>query len=74
MDDNFYTEEHQIFRDSFRKFVAREITPHIPGMGGTARRTAEHLAPDGERGFLVPLAARRIRRAGLGIRIFGHHQ
>jgi hypothetical protein len=25
----FNSEEHQIFRDSFRKFVAKEITPHV---------------------------------------------
>ena len=27
MKNSIYTEEHQIFRDSFRKFVAKEITP-----------------------------------------------
>ena len=31
MDETIYnSEEHQIFRDAFRKFVAREITPNVP--------------------------------------------
>jgi acyl-CoA dehydrogenase len=25
-----YNEEHEIFRDTFRKFVAKEVTPFVP--------------------------------------------
>ena len=29
MSNELYTEEHNIFRDMFRKFVAKEITPNV---------------------------------------------
>ena len=55
MDETIFgAPEHSIFRDSFRKFVAREITPH------TSEWEEAHAVPRsiwrrmGEEGYLCP--------------------
>ncbi|HTY22524.1 MAG TPA: acyl-CoA dehydrogenase family protein [Desulfomonilaceae bacterium] len=66
MEDIFNTEEHQIFRDSFRKFVAKEITPNI------AEWEEQGLAPRslwlkmGEQGYLCPWLPEQYGGLGLG--------
>ena len=48
MDDSiFSTEEHQIFRETFRKFVAREITPNVSKWEAERAVPREHLDPNG---------------------------
>ncbi len=48
------TTEHQIFRDSFRKFVAREVTPHV-GEWEAAREVPRGLWLSlGRQGYLCP--------------------
>ena len=54
MMESIYSEEHQIFRETFRKFVAREITPNV------SKWEAERAVPRklwikmGEQGYLCP--------------------
>jgi acyl-CoA dehydrogenase len=66
MYDEIYREEHQIFRDSFKKFVAKEITPHVEEW------EAERAVPRGlwlrmgEEGFLCPWLPEEYGGLGLG--------
>ena len=54
MDRNLFREEHDLFRQSFRKFIEREVVPH------QARWNQEHIVDRGtwlaagEQGFLCP--------------------
>lgn len=54
MERNLYAEEHELFRDSFKKFVAREVVPNQERWmeQGMVDRTAWQKA--GEGGFLCP--------------------
>ena len=54
MKNSIYTEEHQIFRDSFRKFVAKEITPFVPQWEEARAVPREIWLKMGEQGFLCP--------------------
>ena len=54
MKNIIYTEEHQIFRDSFRKFVAKEITPFVPQWEEARAVPREIWLKMGEQGFLCP--------------------
>jgi len=47
-------EEHQIFRDSFREFVAKEITPFVPQWEDARAVPREIWLKMGEQGFLCP--------------------
>lgn len=49
-----YQDEHVIFRDSFRKFVEREIVPHIPQWEAERMTPREAWAKMGASGFLCP--------------------
>ena len=66
MRDDLYTEAHQIFRDTFRKFVAKEITPNV------AQWEAERAVPRklwiqmGEQGFLCPWMSEEYGGLGVG--------
>jgi len=66
MAGGLYTQEHQIFRDAFKKFVAKEITPNV------ARWEAERAVPRdlwrkmGEQGYLCPWLPERYGGLDLG--------
>ncbi len=52
MDDEYFTEEHRILRESVRKFVEREIRPHIDRWEDEELFPAELYRRCGEEGFL----------------------
>ena len=52
MDSLFYTEEHQLFRDSLRDFTKNEITPHINDWEKAGKVDRSILKKMGEMGFL----------------------
>ncbi|MEJ2717378.1 MAG: acyl-CoA dehydrogenase family protein, partial [Deltaproteobacteria bacterium] len=55
MGDGIYdSEEHRIFRDSFRKFVAREITPHVPEWEDQRAVPRSIWLKMGQEGYLCP--------------------
>jgi len=49
-----YTEEHEIFRDTFRKFVRKEITPFVSQWEEARAVPRELWLKMGEYGFLCP--------------------
>ncbi|HKI49006.1 MAG TPA: acyl-CoA dehydrogenase family protein, partial [Desulfobacteria bacterium] len=49
-----YSEEHDIFRDTFRKFVAKEVTPFVPQWEEDRAVPRELWKKMGEYGFLCP--------------------
>ena len=66
MDNSIYAEEHQIFRNMFKKFVAKEITPNIDQWereGGVPR---ELWLKMGEQGFLCPWLPEEYGGLGVG--------
>jgi acyl-CoA dehydrogenase len=48
-----YTEEHRIFRDALRRFLAREITPHVEEWEEAGIVPREAWKKMGEQGFLA---------------------
>jgi acyl-CoA dehydrogenase len=66
MSDTMYQEEHQIFRETFKKFVSKEITPNA------AQWEEERAVPRalwlkmGEQGFLCPWLPEQYGGMGLG--------
>jgi len=67
MSESIYgTEEHQIFRDSFRKFVAREITPHVAEWEEQRGVPRSVWLKMGEQGFLCPWPPEEYGGLGLG--------
>ena len=62
----FNTEEHQIFRDSFRKFVAKEITPHVSEWEEQRAVPRSIWRRMGEQGFLCPWLPEEYGGLGLG--------
>ncbi|MHC4471704.1 MAG: acyl-CoA dehydrogenase family protein [Planctomycetota bacterium] len=54
MADEIHTEEHEIFREAFRKFVASEITPHAEEWEAAREVPRELWRKMGEQGFLCP--------------------
>jgi acyl-CoA dehydrogenase len=67
MDDTmFNTEEHQIFRESFRKFVAKEITPNVPEWERQRAVPRSVWLAMGEQGFLCPWLPEEYGGLGLG--------
>lgn len=62
----FDTEEHQIFRESFRRFVAREITPHVAEWEKERAVPRSIWVKMGEQGFLCPWLPEEYGGLGLG--------
>ncbi len=62
----FDTEEHQIFRESFRRFVAKEITPHVPEWEKERAAPRSIWQKMGEQGFLCPWLPEEYGGLGLG--------
>jgi acyl-CoA dehydrogenase len=52
--EQLYREEHRIFREAFRRFVAAEITPHAPAWEEAGLVPRELWLKMGEQGFLCP--------------------
>ena len=54
MDRNIYREEHDLFRQSFKRFVEREVTPNQPRWNKEHIVDRETWRKAGEGGFLCP--------------------
>ena len=52
--DRLYTEEHRIFRDSFRKYASKEIAPNVEKWEEQGFVSKEAWKSVGEQGFLCP--------------------
>ena len=57
MDRNLFGEEHALFRESFRRFVDREVKPNQPRWNGQGMVDREAWKKAGEGGFLCPWLA-----------------
>lgn len=66
MTASIYTEEHQIFRETFRKFVAREITPNVSKWEEERAVPRELWIKMGEQGYLCPWLPEEYGGLGLG--------
>ncbi|VBB42678.1 Butyryl-CoA dehydrogenase [uncultured Desulfatiglans sp.] len=66
MTDSLYTEEHQIFRDAFRKFVAKEITPNVEQWEADRAVPRDLWLKMGEQGYLCPWLPEQYGGLGLG--------
>ena len=66
MSNELYTEEHHIFRDTFKKFVAREITPNVAKWEEDRAVPRELWYKMGEQGFLCPWLPEEYGGLGLG--------
>lgn len=54
MTEAIYSEEHHIFRDAFRKFLQKEVIPHIDTWEEEGRVPREMWLEMGNQGFLCP--------------------
>ena len=61
-----YTEEHDIFRDAFKKFLAKEVVPHIEHWEEDGLIPRDIWKKVGEYGFLCPRAGEKYGGAGVG--------
>jgi len=66
MENRIVTEEHQIFRDVFKKFVAKEITPNVPRWEAERAVPRELWKKMGEQGYLCPWLPEAYGGLGLG--------
>jgi len=62
MPRRLFTEEHQIFRESFRKFLEKEVIPFLDKWEHDKIVPKDVWMKMGESGFLLSLAGRKIRR------------
>lgn len=63
-----YTEEHEVFRDSVRKFYAREIVPHLDRWEKAGLIEPAVMKKLGEAGFLCPTVPEAYGGLGLDFR------
>lgn len=63
-----YTEEHEVFRDSVRKFYAREIVPHLDRWETAGLIEPAVMKKLGEAGFLCPTVPEAYGGLGLDFR------
>jgi acyl-CoA dehydrogenase len=66
MDLSNYADEHNMFRDAFRKFVSKEITPHVEQWENARAVPRELWLKMGEQGFLCPWLPEEYGGLGLG--------
>jgi len=66
MKGHIYSEEHQMFRDTFRKFVAAEITPNVSQWESERSVPRELWLRMGEQGFLCPWLPEAYGGLGVG--------
>ncbi|QIB65053.1 acyl-CoA dehydrogenase family protein [Kineobactrum salinum] len=67
-----YNEEHNLFRESFRTFLQREVVPHREVWSETGITPRELYLKAGAQGFLIPQAPESL--GGLGIDDFRFQQ
>ena len=65
MATNLFTEEHDIFRDTFRRFVAAEVTPNVEEWERQRSVPRELWLKMGEHGFLCPWLPEKYDGLGL---------
>ncbi|MHB1418840.1 MAG: acyl-CoA dehydrogenase family protein [Bacillota bacterium] len=61
-----YTEEHKLFRDTLRKFIEKEITPHMEKYEADCMYPRELWKKFAENGYLLPWAEEKYGGAGVG--------
>ncbi len=66
MEGCMYTQEHQIFRETFKKFVSKEITPHVQKWEEERAVPRELWKKMGAQGFLCPWLPERYGGLDLG--------
>ena len=59
-----YTEEHDIFRDTFGKFLEKEVVPHQEEWIKAGIVSREIWKKTGEQGFIAPWLPEEYRGAG----------
>jgi acyl-CoA dehydrogenase len=64
--EDIYTQEHHIFRDTFKKFVAKEITPNVPQWEAERAVPRDLWLRMGEQGFLCPWLPEKYGGLGVG--------
>ncbi len=64
--EDYYREEHDIFRESFRRFVAKEITPNVEQWEQDRAVPRELWVKMGNEGFLCPWLPEEYGGLGLG--------
>lgn len=64
MKRRLYDEEHEFFRDTFRKFIKEEIAPHYEQWEKQGHVPREIYAKAGAQGFLCPTADEKYGGAG----------
>jgi acyl-CoA dehydrogenase len=61
-----YTEEHKLFRESFRKFLEKEMVPYFPQWEEERKVPREAWKKFGQQGFLCPWVEEEYGGAGVG--------
>ena len=72
MERNVFTEEQEMFRDAYRKFLIREVEPHRESWREAGIVPREMFEKMGEQGFLLTWADEKY--GGLGITDFRYQQ
>lgn len=68
MKRRLYEEEHEFFRDTFRKFIKEEIAPHYESWEKQGHVPREIYLQAGAQGFLCPTADEKYGGAGADFR------
>lgn len=63
---DIYTEDHRIFREAFRRFVAEEVTPHAEAWEAEGAVPRALWRKMGEQGYLCPWIPEEYGGLGLG--------
>lgn len=66
MANRIYTEEHQIFRDAFRKFVSKEVVPHYEHWEEQSLIPREIWKKMGDNGYLCTWMEEKYGGSGVG--------
>jgi len=65
MERTIFTEEHELFREQFKKFCAREVTPNVERWEQQRMVDRSAWRKAGEQGFLCPTASPEYGGAGV---------
>ena len=66
MSSSLFSEEHDIFRDAFRKFLSKEIAPHLEEWERDGIVPREAWKKMGENGYLCPWVDEKYGGSGVG--------
>ena len=69
---NIFEPEHEMFRDSFRKFIQKEVAPHADAWRAAGQVDREAFEKAGSQGFLMMWAEEKY--GGAGIQDFRYEQ